>query len=158
MTAAAVATNVRDGTRTSSPAPMQRAFNARNNAAVPLDTATASAVPVIFAKAFSNASVRGPAVIHSESIASRTAASSRSSNASSDSRAFHMRFEERMLHVREIFIGALIVIRAANVEPIGVAFVCEDALSVSEQELYYIGKIEFAVRRNVFANLGRKNI
>src|SRR5438105_6282685 len=52
--------------------PMSNALSARNSAAVPLETATASDVPVSSAKAFSKACVRDPAVIHAESSVSRS--------------------------------------------------------------------------------------
>ena len=142
ITAAAVATKVRDGTSTSSPGPMPSAFSARNSAVVPLETATASRVPAKRANSFSNASVRAPAVIHSESMVSSRTDSSRSSNSSSDSRAFHIGFKKGMLHFREVVIGALIIVRTADVHPVGVAFVSQHALLVFQQRLNKIGKIE----------------
>src|SRR4030095_2289374 len=123
ITAAAVATNVSDGTSTSSPGPMPSAFSVRNSAAVPLETATPSLVPAKPANAFSKASVRGPEVIHSESIVSITSASSRSLNSSSDSRVFHIGSEQDMLHVGEVFVGALVFVRAADAQPIHIGFV-----------------------------------
>jgi hypothetical protein len=48
--AAALATKVIDGQSTSSPGPISSPFRARKSAAVPFETATASAVPVSSAK------------------------------------------------------------------------------------------------------------
>src|SRR5262249_36704611 len=154
--AAAVATNVSEGQSTSSPGPMPRARKARNSAAVPLETATASAVPVISAKSFSNASVRGPAVIHSELSVSRTALSSRSSNSSSDSRAFHMCFQEKCFHIWEFFVCFLVVIGAADVEPVSVALVSHHALLIGQEPLHEFREIEFLSARNVLAHVRRK--
>src|SRR5437867_6645966 len=118
---------------------MPRARRARNSAAVPLETATASAAPVSSAKAFSNASVRGPAVIHSESSVSRTAPSSRSSNSSSDSRAFHMSFKEDFFHFGEFVVGPLVIIRPADIHPVGITLVSEDLLATRKETLDQIG-------------------
>src|SRR5262245_15786975 len=148
MIAATVATNVKEGTNTSSPAPMPSAFSARNSAAVPFDTATASVVPATFAKAFSKASVRGPAVLHSVSIVSSTRASSSSLNASSDSRAFHMIFQKYLLHVGEVVIRPLIIVGAANIQPVGVAFVGDHAFLSLEETLDQLWKIEFLEPRD----------
>src|SRR5207302_7365830 len=157
MTAAAVATKVMEGTRTSSPGPMPIAFRARKSAAVPFETATASFVPVRSAQAFSNASVRGPAVIHSESSASRTPRSSRSSNSSSDSRAFHI-LQKHTFHLREIFIGLLVIVGPPDVHPVGFAFIRQYSLPVCQQPLDKVRKIEFLRTRNVFTDRRREHI
>src|SRR2546426_12015367 len=151
-TAAAVATKVIEGHSTSSPGPIPSAFKARNRAAVPFETAMASDVPLRSAKAFSKASVRGPAVIHAESSVLRTPSSSRSSNSSSDSRAFHMGFEEGLLHFRKIVVCPLVIIRASDVHPVGIAFVGQHFLPIFDQPLHEIGKIVLLRARNVVAH------
>src|SRR6266850_790023 len=153
-TAAAVATNVIEGHKTSSPGPIPRAFRARNRAAVPFETAIASVVPLSSAKAFSKASVRGPAVIHAESSVSRTPSSSRSSNSSSDSRAFHIGFKKGLLHSSKIVVCPLIIVGASDVHPVGIAFVGQNLLSVCDQPLNEIGKIVLLPARNVFTHGG----
>src|SRR6266850_4136724 len=158
ITAAAVATNVIDGQRTSSPGPMPSAFRARNSAAVPLQTATASAVPQRIANALSNACVRGPAVIQAESRALRTSLRSRSSNSSSDSRAFHIGFQKNSFHLREIFIGLLVIVGSADIHPVGLAFIRHDSLLVCQQPLDKVGEIEFLRTRNVLTHGRRENI
>src|SRR5262245_20445760 len=158
MTAAAVATNVSAGTRTSSPGPMPSPFRVRKSAAVPLQTATASVVPVKLANAFSKASVRGPEVIHSESIVLNTSASSRSLNSSSDSRAFHIGSEKDMLHVWEVFVGALVIVRPADVQPIRIAFISQHAFFVFEKLADEIRKIEFLRTRDKVAHFRREYV
>src|SRR2546422_2504602 len=158
ITVAAVATNVIDGQRTSSPGPMPSALSARNSAAVPFETATASAVPVRFANAFSNACVRGPAVIQAESRALRTSLGSRSSNSSSDSRAFHIGFQKRTLHLRKIFIGLLIIVGPPDIHPVGLAFIRQYWLLVCQKALDKLREIEFLRARNVFTHGRRENI
>src|SRR5205823_11546149 len=143
ITAAAVATNVIDGQRTSSPGPMPSAFSARKSAAVPFETATASVVPVRLANAFSNACVRGPAVIQAESRVLRTSFSSRSSNSSSDSRAFHIGFQKHTFHLREIFIGLLVIVGPSDIHPVGLAFIRHDSLVICQQPLDQLREIEF---------------
>src|SRR2546428_7655543 len=141
--AAAVATNVIEGQRTSSPGPTSEAFSARNRAAVPFETATASLVPVSSANAFSNAWVRDPAVIQAESSVPRISASSLSSNSSSDSRAFHMRFQKSLRQSWEIFVSLLVVVRPADILPICFAFISQDRLVVCKQPLNQFRKVEF---------------
>src|SRR5262249_42196249 len=126
--------------------------------AVPLETATASLVPAKLENAFSKASVRGPEVIHSESIVSSTSASSRSLNSSSDSRAFHIGFEKDMLHAWEVFVGALVIIRSANVQPIRIALVSQHAFFVFEKLLDEIRKIEFLRTRDKVAHFRREYV
>src|SRR5262249_42600262 len=110
----------------------------------PFETAMASRVPVSSAKAFSNACVRDPAVIHSDSSVSRTPASSRSSNSSSDSRAFHMMsFQKRVFQIWEILVSLLIVVRPADIHPICFALIGQDCLIVRQQSLNEVGEIEF---------------
>src|SRR5262245_59042958 len=137
---------------------MPTSFSASSSARVPLETAMASVVPTRAANSFSKASVRGPAVIHFESRASRTAADSSSLNSSSDSRAFHIALEEDMFHVGEVFIGALIIVRAANVQPVRVAFVCEHMLVVLDEAFDEIWKVELFGARDVVAHFGREHI
>ena len=55
-----VATNVIDGTTTSSPGPIPAASACRWSAAVPLATAIACAAPAYSANAASNSAMRGP--------------------------------------------------------------------------------------------------
>ena len=103
----------------------------------------ASDVPQTSAKAFSNAAVRGPAVIHSESMASRTPASSVSSKSSSDSLAIHMLLQKVTLHCRKVDVCLFVVVRAANILPVGCGFVSNDAFVAGQQSLHKIGKVEF---------------
>jgi hypothetical protein len=60
ITALALAANVNDGTSTVSPRCTPAAINARCNAAVPLDSATACRTPTRSATCASNASRSGP--------------------------------------------------------------------------------------------------
>src|SRR5712671_1193565 len=143
MMAAAVATNVRDGQSTSSPEPIPRLFRASISAAVPLQTATASVVPLSLAKASSNACVFGPAVIHPESMASRALFSSVSSNSSSDSLAFHMLIQEETFHFRKVDVRLFVVVGAPNIHPIGSRFITHDPFVVGQECLHQFREIEF---------------
>jgi hypothetical protein len=53
-----------------------------------------------------------------------------------------MGFEKVPLHVGEICVGTLVVVRSSYVQPIGVAFISEDSFFVFDQALHEIGKIK----------------
>jgi len=75
-TAFAVATNVSEGTITSSPGPIPSARHARWSASVALETASACRAPVNRANAASNSWVTAPIVSQRRRITSSTAACS----------------------------------------------------------------------------------
>src|SRR5688572_13157603 len=91
-------------------------------------------------------------------MASRTPASSVSSNSSSDSRAFHICPQEFTLHRRKVFVGLLIVVGASDIHPVRVGLVAQNVPSVCEHHLHEFWKVESLIPRNELADLRTEDV